>query len=267
MTTFSVDGHNLDDPNRKWFVEYDTSLPNVPSLEVAQLKLPSRSGVVTRRLAWDVNSLKVSVIVPKPRSFGDMPDTPAELRVRELQSLLARAREVAVTDDGVTRLGEVVEVDVSEPARLSVSAWRVDATFTLQPFWVEDGNPVTQQKKDLEPAIFTRWAGTTGDVQDAIIQVRGPFTRLQIEQDGKTAIINGRATASQFLFFKPNTFRAWAAAFSLWEPANPILVPVDYGAGGPLTSIVPGVDGVRLNVTGDGFDGNMVALRGRKWWL
>lgn len=132
-----VDGVDLDDLGRRWFLDFSALLPAVAARDVAKLRLPARSGVTVRKLSWGESTLKVAVNVPPRQAFGAQPVLPVEERTLLLRSILARAGSVTVISDGRTLSNEVVEVDVSDPVRLGIEAWRLGATLTLQPFWVE----------------------------------------------------------------------------------------------------------------------------------
>lgn len=132
-----VDGVDLDDLGRRWFLDFSALLPAVAARDVAKLRLPSRSGVTVKPLSWGEGSIKLSVNVPPQKAFGDLPTLPVEERTQQLQALLARASLVTVVVDGKSLSTSVTDVNISDPVRVGVEAWRVEASLTLQPFWVE----------------------------------------------------------------------------------------------------------------------------------
>ena len=171
-----IDGADLDDSGRRWFLDFSALLPAVATRDVAKLRLPSRSGVTVRKLSWGEGSIKLSVNVPPQRAFGDLPTLPVEERTQQLQALLARASLVTVVVDGKSLSTSVTDVNISDPSRMGPSAWRVEATLTLQPFWREAAT-LTSPVMSPGSVVFAQWAGSTGDVQDGVLRVKGPLTK------------------------------------------------------------------------------------------
>lgn len=263
-----IDGVPLDDPDRRWFLDYSALLPASAARDVAKLRLTRRDGNVTRRLSWGEGSLKVVVNVPPPRAFGSLPIAPVEERVRQLLSLLSRAESVVMeTDNGPTRSVGVVEAAVSDPSRLSPTAWRIDATLTLDPFWREGALVTSAPVPVPGEVVFPEWAGTTGDVQDGILRVQGPLTEFSaVAVDGTGVSFAHSVSAAQYVFVDVARFRGWRGGASSWSPNNtPVLL--DYPPGGPLR-LSPGVNGISLSVAAVGVDStSKMWLRASKWWL
>lgn len=265
---FFVDGTALDDVSKRWFIDSGTVLPASAQREVAQLRLARRDGVVHKRLSWGLGSVTVSVVVPPVAGFGTVPTSPVGTRVRAVQAILARAQVIRVEDD-LVRTVEVVDVQVSEPARLGSGAWRVEAQFETQPFW--RGSAVVTSPNTLVsepgPVTFTGWADTTGDLVDGVVRVRGPFSRREIRaKDGSGVIIPASVTASQYVFIDVRSFTAWRGAASAWEPTA-TAIALDYPPAGPLR-LYPTGPGVELHVDGDGFNADSsVSLRAHRFYL
>lgn len=263
-----VDGVPLDDPERRWFLDYSALLPGSAARDVAKLRLTRRDGNVTRRLSWGEGSLKVAVNVPPPRSFGALPVAPVEERVRQLLSVLSRAETVVMeTDNGPTRSVQVVEAAVSDPSRLSPTAWRIDATLTLDPFWREGALVASAARTVPGEVVFPEWAGTTGDVQDGVLRVQGPLTEFSaVAVDGTGVSFAHSVSASQYVFMDVARFRGWRGGASSWSPNNtPVLL--DYPPAGPLR-LSPTTAGISLSVTAEGATSStVIILRASKWWL
>ena len=121
---------------------------------------------------------------------------------------------------------------------------------------------------------FAEWAGCTGDVQDGVLRLKGPFTRCTVTaQDGSAITVDRPVSASQYVYVDVASMVAWlSSSASAWTPGS-TRVLLDYPAEGPLR-LTPSSAGVVLTVSGVGFvttgttaETSAVALRGRKWWL
>ena len=266
-----VDDVDLDDSGRRWFLDFSALLPAVAARDVAKLRLPSRSGVTVRKLSWGESTLKVAVNVPPQKAFGVQPVLPVEERTLLLRSILARAGSVTVTSDGRTLSNEVVEVDVSDPVRVGVEAWRVGASLTLQPFWREV-NTLTSPVVSPGSVVFAPWASSTGDVQDGILRIKGPLTKCSITGRGGVSF-DRSLTAAQYVYIDVAAFRAWySTSASAWTPTSTAVL-LDYPAAGPLV-LEPSAAGIALSFTGDGFvtsgtaaETTGITLRGGRYWL
>ena len=269
MMRVSVDGVPLDDAGKRWFVDYATLLPGAAPRSVAKLKLPGRAGPIVARQGWGEGALRLVLDVPPVGAFGGMPTGPVEERVATLQALLSRAESVSVSvDGGASRVAAVTDVQVSDPARLGVNAWQLQATLTLQPFWSEGAAILSAAKSPPGALVFTEWAGSTGDVVDGIMRVKGPLTELSvIGSDGTGASLKTAVSSTQYLFINVATFQAWlSTSATAWTPTTSRVL-LDYPAAGPLR-LTPEDDGAHLTVTGAGFGtGTEVRLRGKRWWL
>ena len=265
---FFVDGTALDDVSKRWFIDSGTVLPASAQREVAQLRLARRDGVVHKRLSWGLGSVTVSVVVPGVAAFGSVPTSPVGTRVRAVQAILARATEIRVEDD-LVRTVEVVDVQVSEPARLGSGAWRVEAQFQTQPFWRAEGLVTSPNVlvPATGPAVLAQWAGTTGDVVDGIVRLRGPFTRREVRAlDGSGVDVLGTVSSAQYGFVDLATFRAWRGGSGQWSPST-VSLGLDYPPAGPLR-LSPSAEGLVLDIAGDGFDATTsVAVRGHRYYL
>lgn len=255
MTAFIVDGVSLDHALGAWFLDHSTLLPAAPARRVSRLDLPHRSGVVTSDTGWGTGSLKVAVNV---MSWADVP---------VVQSLLARARRVS--REG--RFAQVVEVQVSDPERVARDAWRLSADFELQPFWREAAT-LTSPATSPGAVTFAQWAGSTGDVQDGILRVKGPLTRCSITGRGGVSFERS-LTAAQYVYIDVAAFRAWySTSATAWTPTATAVL-LDYPASGPLV-LEPSAAGIALSMSGDGFvtsgteaQRTGVTLRGGRYWL
>ena len=134
-TEFWVDDVALDDPDWSWRLLVDMSLPANAARRSSGLTLFPRSGQVTAHGGWGLGTLTVALLVPDRGVNGAV--GAAEARLATLIGVLARAASVSRVAPGMGRQTvDVTEVAVSAPAREG-RGWRVEATFTLQPFWVE----------------------------------------------------------------------------------------------------------------------------------
>lgn len=260
---WSVDGVALDDLQGRWFVEWSTAVPAPGAQRVAQLELSRRNGVVSKRQSWGLGSVKLSIAARAQKG------TPVAGSTQILVGVLARAQTVTRKAGARTITADVVTSVVSEPRRISAEgAWIVECTFMVSPFWWQ-GNAVTSASKTIPgEVLFTEWAGTTGDIVDGILRVRGPLTKVNITAvDGTGVSFEHALTSSQYAYVDPVNMRAWRGGASQWTPSS-TLIPLDWLTEGPLV-LSPGVDGVALTVTAEGADSETSAmvLRGRKWWL
>lgn len=224
------------------------------------LRLARRDGVVSKRLSWGTGTVRLALTVP--------PGAAVNARVRELQSLLSRAQVVRHVDD-IDRSVDVVDVDVSDPIPVSYDFWRLQATLTVQPFW-RAGSVLTSPTVSVPVAgsvVLDQWAGSTGDLVDGILRLRGPFSRRVVRaQDGTGVIVAASVTASQYVFVDVRSFTAWRGAASAWEPTA-TAIALDYPPAGPLR-LYPTGPGIELHVDGDGFDADSsVALRAHRFYL
>ena len=254
-----VDGVPLDDPGGRWNILL-ASPPSTPSKrQVARLALANRSNVFSKRQGWGEGQQRFRLVLR-----GDDVEANADV----LMGVLARAENLVSRIGSRTRQAEVIEVTVAEPERVLVDYWRLEVVFSLQPFWSE-ANAITSAVKVIPGAVtFTEWAGTTGDVTDGILRVRGPLTRCSITAaDGTGVSFEYALSESQYAFIDVAGFRGWRGGASQWSPSSNV-VALDYPAGGPLV-LSPGADGVALSVTAEGTDDQTsgLVLRGRKWWL
>ena len=261
-TTWFIDGVALDQPG-KWEVSALTMPATPASQTVAELRLPSRSGVVAKRLSWGTGTQRLSLLV-----FGGV----VEPRAAELRALLGRARVLTKREPGRSSLSvDAVSALVSDPVRVGVEAWRVEATLTLQPFWRET-DTLTSPVVSPGSVVFAQWAGSTGDVQDGILRVKGPLTKCSIT--GRGGVSFERAlTAAQYVYVDVSAFRAWySTSASAWTPTSTAVL-LDYPASGPLV-LEPSAAGVALSMSGDGFvttgtaaETTGITLRGGRYWL
>lgn len=267
-TVWKIDGVNLNPESGEWQVSGETPPPTPASQKVSELRLLNRSGVVSRRLGWGEGSQRIVLDVL------DGPVSTVESRAAALRTLLARARVLTRKEPGQPEMHvDVVKALVSEPVRLGPKFWRVEAVFSLAPFWRESSTVTSGGLLPSSSVVFDGWAGSTGDVVDAVVRLKGPFTRATVAQGGRDARFDVARSASQFLFFEPQSFRAWTGGASAWSPgSNRVLV--EYGAGGPLTALTPGAGGVEVSVSGEGFvtsgdaaGRTQVSLRGGRYWL
>lgn len=254
-----VDGVPLDDPDGRWNILL-ASPPATPSKrQVARLELANRSNVFSKRQGWGEGQQRFRLVLR-----GDDVEANADVLV----GVLARAENLVSQIGSRTRQAEVIEVTVAEPERVFADYWLLEVVFALQPFWSEDTVLTSASKLIPGNAVFAEWAGTTGDVQDGILRVRGPLTRCSIlAEDGRGLSFEYELTASQYAFIDPVTMTAWRGGSSQWTPsAN--LIPLDYPAAGTLV-LTPGSSGVALTVAAEGTDDQTsgLVLRGRKWWL
>lgn len=261
MAKWLIDGVSLDDPQGRWAVSAQTLPPTSASQRTSILELQRRSGGVARRLGWGFSAARIVVNV-----FG-ADDAETERRARALRALMARTQTLTF-ESGVARAGQVVQVRVSEPVREAPTMQRVVCEFQLQPFWSEAAT-LTSASKPIPGAVtLSEWAGTTGDIMDGILRVRGPLTRCSIMAvDGTGVSFEYALTSSQYAYVDPVNVRAWRGGSSQWTPsAN--LIPLDYPAAGTLV-LTPGGNGVALTVAAEGTDDQTsgLVLRGRKWWL
>lgn len=262
--TYLIDGVSLDDPAGRWLLDAATLLPAAASRDVAKLRLNRRDGVVTRRLSWGEGSAQLRLNVLS----GPAPLQPVHARLRTLQSLLARAATLRLVDD-IDRSVAVTEADVSSPTRLGTDDWAIEATLTLQPFW-RAGSLLTAPSVDVPaagPVVFEQWAGTTGDLVDGILRLRGPFTRREVRAlDSSGVIAVGTVTDAQYVFVDVANFRAWRGGSTAWTPTA-TAVALDYPAAGPLR-LYPSAGGVELALAGDGFGATTsIALRAHRYYL
>lgn len=260
---WSVDGVALDDLQGRWFVEWSTQVPAPGAQRVAQLELSRRNGVVSKRQSWGLGSVKLSIAARAQKG------TPVAGSTQILVGVLARAQTVTRKAGARTITADVVTAVVEEPKRISAEgAWLVECTFTVTPFWWQ-GNAVTSASKTIPgEVLFTEWAGTTGDIVDGILRVRGPVTRCSTAAaDGTGLSFEYALTASQYAYLDPVGVRAWRGGASQWTPST-VGIPLDWPAAGPLV-LTPGAEGVALSVTAEGSDSetSSLVLRGRKWWL
>lgn len=268
MSKFFIDGAPLDDPGGRWVVERSTVLPSVGARDVATLRLPGSSRVITKRLGWAEGAFHVSVaVLPAGWKDGVLPGESAETRVRLVSALLARATTLKIVDGTVAREVGVISAQVSEPSRVGVDAWQVEAQLTVQPFW-SAGSVITAPAATIPGvALFSGWAGSTGDVQDGLLRVKGPATRVAVvAADGTGVSFEKALTRTQYAFIRPSTFEGWVGAAADWNPTSTRLV-LDYPPAGPLI-LSPGDAGVQVTVSGDGMTSESAAvLRGKRWWL
>ena len=259
--TYFIDGVALDDAAERWYLHAATLLPAAASRDVATLRLARRDGVVTRRLSWGLGTARIALTIPSGAQ-------PASASVRTLQSLLARATTLRYVDD-IDRSVDIVDVAVSDPSPVSHDTWRLEATLTVQPFW-RAGSPLTSPTVSVPAAgtvTLTQWAGTTGDLVDGILRLRGPFTRREVRAlDGTGVIVVGTFTDAHYVFVDVANFRAWRGVSTSWAPtATP--VALDYPPAGPLR-LYPSAAGVELALAGDGFGATTsVQLRAHRYYL
>lgn len=265
-TQYLVDGVDLDDEKWRWRLLRATLLPAVATRRVSHLEVPRRDGVYVRRGGWSTGSLKVSILVPDEGIHGATGSV--ELRLNQLQALLARASHIHKQSAGMPLLRvDVLGVEISTPAESEGRrGWTVEAVFELQPFWFQ-GDPVVSKAVSIPGNIvFPEWSGTTGDLQDAIVRVRGIGTQFSlVAPDGTGASFRYTLGGGSFVFIDVAAFRAWFGSSSQWTPnSTPVLV--DYPPEGPLR-LSPTSEGICLSVAGEGLDGAQLTLRASKWWL
>ena len=260
--TYLVDDSDLMDPAGRWgvFLRSQPSAP--PQRKSAELSLFHRPGVSVERGGWEPRTLALGIGVMETSEAS------VEANADALFGLLSRASTVSRVVGDQVLTAAVVGVDISDPNRVSHSQWHLEAVFRLQPFWSE-ANAITSAVKLIPGSVtFAEWAGSTGDVVDGVLRVRGPLTRCSVTSaDGRGLSFEYELTASQYAFIDPVTMTAWRGGSSQWTPsAN--LIPLDYPAAGTLV-LTPGGNGVALTVTAEGTDPQTsgIVLRGRRWWL
>ena len=120
----------------------------------------------------------------------------------------------------------------------------------------------------LNPAVFPQWAGTTGDVVEGVLRVRGPLTNASITaRDGSGVSFDVGLAADEYVFIDLATFTGWWGGSEDWEPTGNVVL-LDYPAGGPLR-VSPESVGLVLTMTGEGFVKGTTALtvKAEKFWL
>ncbi|KUF07195.1 hypothetical protein [Leucobacter sp. G161] len=261
MSVWLVDDVDLDDVWGRWAVDWGTAVPAPAQRRVSKLVLPNLDGAISRRQGWGSGAVNLTVSIYEAGAS-------AESSAIFLAALFARAGTLTrVMADGTRRTAEVVDMLVAEPERLSLKFWRLRVQFETQPFWCE-GAPVAEPALPVPgEVVFPRWAGTTGDVQDGVIRVKGPAESVKITgSDGRGLSFTHSLSASQYVFVDVRAFRAWRGGASAWAPTG-TRVPLDYPPAGALR-LSPASDGLRLAVAGSGFtDDSSITVRGAKWWL
>lgn len=264
-TRYHVDDVDLDDDNWRWKLSNATRLPAAPAQRTSRLEIPRLNGVKTRRGGWGSGSLKLALFIPKEGVNGITESI--EKRVTILQSLLARAKTVYRISPGLPEAGaNIIATQVSEP-QPSDRGWNLEATIELQPFWFESALVTSAGKVIPGEVTFLEWAGTTGDVVDGILRVKGPASRVEITgTDGRGVSFESALTASQYVFVDLLAFTAWRGGAAQWSPnTSPVLL--DYPAAGPL-ALSPSLGGVSVSVAGLGLTAaSELRLRGHRFWL
>lgn len=263
--TFLVDGVDLCDSAQRWDLLFSSGTTAPAQRRIASLDVFARSGPITRRGGFGVRQLTFGFVV---RATGT---TPVESNADILGGLLARAETVTRVVDLRVMSAQVVEVQVSEPERFSEDLWHLQATLTLQPFWRE-ATTLTSPVMSPGNVVFDQWAGSTGDVQDGILRVKGPLTRCAITGRGGVSF-DRSLTAAQYVYIDVASFRAWySTSASAWAPTSTAVL-LDYPAAGPLV-LEPSAAGVAVSFTGDGFvtsgteaQKTGITLRGGRYWL
>ena len=260
MSVYSVDGVDLDAAGGRWFVEFATNAPVPAVRRVSDLDIPRRDGVITVEQGWGVGSVKISLVVTDRLA-------PVDENWSALSSVLVRARVLSrhMSDGTVRRVG-VVRTVVSEPVRADPRTWRVQVQFEVQPFW-QEGSPVTDTVKPLEGTqTFARWAGTTGDVVDGIIRVKGPFTILNLTIGGRAFAVQRATTSTEYLFIEPVEFRAWVGGSAAWTPTSSRVL-IDYANTG-VPKLTPTEDGLVIQVLAPGSTtSSSLTVRGSRFWV
>ena len=141
-------------------------------------------------------------------------------------------------------------------------------------FFREDAQTSAQQgfAADVSNAPVGHLGGSTGPIRDAVVQVQGPATAVQVSDPASGTGISwtGSLAAGAFLYIDPASLSAWiSASASDWSKAGTdATAGVDYPPAGPL-ALWPRADGqVWFSAAGTGrTSATRIALRAGRSFL
>lgn len=271
MFEYFINNIPISDEDNGIRVLADSHLPASSNRSVEVFRVPNHDGVFTAGIASDTGTVKIAVRVArlKHESFTDF--------MNKYESTLCLLREAKTItyqqENNPRRSTEVVSAVLSNPEITTNTRITVQATFTVQPYWVEQSQPVvTAVPLAGGLVVFSEFGKCSGKLVDAVVRFRGPFTRVVLSASNGTGLtVVGAFTQTDYVFVDLRNLRAWKSGrHDDWQ-ASGSLVEWDYSAGGML-ALEPEFEGgrcryaVTVDCEGVG-ETSVLSVRSRKWYL
>ena len=219
----------LNDSEGRWFLDHFTQLPAPAYRRSMLVQAPGMDGGIPVDQGAGTGTVTVSLFVTeKPGDAGRSLYT--------LQALLAGARTISRLDDGWAQTADIYSVVLPEPQWLGQGAIRVQAVFTIAPFWRATGDPVEASPlTSTGTAPLAVFDGCTAPLVDAVVRVSGPYGWCHLTNGDTGLLLDTSLASGRHTFVDLASWQAWeSASANAWtKPTAGLSVP-DYPAGGPL---------------------------------
>lgn len=219
----------LNDLGGRWFLDSLTELPAPANRRSTLIQTPGMDGGIPVDQGAGTGTVTVSLIVTeKPGEAGRSLNT--------LQALLSGASTITRLDDGWAQTTDIYSVVLPDPQWLGQGVIRVQAVFTVAPFWRAAGDPVEAHPISTNgTAPLGMFDGCTAPLVDAVVRVSGPYGWCHLT-NGETGLLLDKSLASgRHVFVDLAAWKAWESAnANAWTKPDTGLTVPDYPAGGPL---------------------------------
>ncbi len=261
MSVYTLDGVALDDPAGRWYLNAKTGLRIVPGRASRGLSLPGRDGTTpSLGSSFTAGAVPIRLTVRRP-THGDVMGA-----LEFLHGLLSqRHRLLPLVHDygnGQTRTAMVEVLGVSDHEMLMPKFVRLDVVCEVPGvFWRDPATadavvPVTASSATT---TLTALAGTTGGINDALIQIKGALSSVTITDpvSGDRVTYNAALTATQYAVIDTANWvgrRHTSASWSTTTGTNVITSVVSNRGAGPILTLNPdfttGAGRLRITVAG-----------------
>lgn len=269
MKAIYINGIRIDRVEEGSRVLAKSLLPAPAVVRRLNTTVPHVDGVLSTSLGRGMGIVQLKMMFTSTR------DKSASENLVAWQILVTGAKKVKIQRDSNMPLltNDVVDVAVSAPVWHSSSVIEAEATLTVQPYWVEQSQPiVTAVPLAGGLVVFSEFGKCSGKLVDAVVRFRGPFTRVVLSASNGTGLtVVGAFTQTDYVFVDLRNLRAWKSGrHDDWQ-ASGSLVEWDYSAGGML-ALEPEFEGgrcryaVTVDCEGVG-ETSVLSVRSSKWYL
>lgn len=256
----------LNDPEGRWFLDNLTQLSAPANRRNALIQTPGMDGGIPVDQGTGTGTIPVSLFVEeKPGETGR--------NLQLVQALLVGASTVTRFDSGWAQTVQVYSVLLAEPQWLGHGGVRVQAVFTVAPFWRAAGDPVEAAPlTSMGTAPLGVFDGCTAPLVDAVVRVSGPYGWCHLTSGDTGLLLDQSLTSGRHTFVDLASWHAWESTnANAWtKPTSGLTVP-DYPRGGPL-KLTPqlhlGSLATMLTINaGNTSAGFAVTARAGRWYL
>lgn len=255
MHDYMVDGVSLRQRDRGWFLTWDTLMPAGANMGVTKVTVPGVDGAIPVRTGLETGQVSIQLVIR-----GDEKKLTSVLSF--LTGLLTQGQVLTRVEQDATYETDIIQCVLAEPDWSTPSSIKLDAQFTISPWWMKTGPTVSDTIQYVSGSHEIKaFSESTAAIIDGIITITGTVstptitnttdgTGVQIRQtlgDGQTAridIYNRRATVG----------------------GSPVVF--DYPPEGFIT-LTPklGVEGstISLELAGSQISGAKVKIEGHQW--